>query len=164
MDALTLTALAAVLTKEAKDRRNELSVGKHTLSGQVTLDVQGVLSVESDHSYQPTTSIPLKTALALFIRYSGVTGPTAMDALVRAMNEALEINAMPKAEQKTAIEAIKELADLNKAEKTVLTGLAELPAQPRKGAVKAGKVTVTEPKWVLIEVAPGEWAQPESCI
>ena len=143
MDVLIVTALAKVLTKEAKDRRSQIEPGEYNLLDQVTLDVSGTLRVGEDHDYQPTTSIPLKVALALFVRYSGATGQNAMNALVRAMGEALEIEAMPKKEKTTAIEAIRELADLEEAEQTVRTGLALLPPRPRKGTVTV-KATVEE--------------------
>ena len=130
-----ITALAKLLTKEASNKRSALAPGEYALSDTVVLDITGTLKVSEDHEYQPTTSIPLKVALALFLRYSGATGQNAMNALVRAMREALEIERMPNAEKKSAIEAIRELAELDEAERSVREGLEQLPLRPRKGGV-----------------------------
>ncbi|MBD3262025.1 MAG: hypothetical protein GF334_10245 [Candidatus Altiarchaeales archaeon] len=135
INATTLTALAKTLDKQAKEARDSLEPGEYPISGQVTLNVDGVVKVFENHKYRPTTSIPLKTALALFFRYTGMTGQNAMNALVRAMKEALEIEALPNKEKKTAKEAIRELADLDKAEATVRAGLTQLPLQDRRGKV-----------------------------
>lgn len=141
MDAKILTppvlaALAAELAKAAKDGRDDLPVGDHSVHAEITLSVDGGVSVSEDESYVPTTSIPLKLALALTLRYAGITGPLAMNALVRAMTEALTIDALTGKAKKSAEAAISELADLDKAEELVFAGLAAMPAKSRKGKVR----------------------------
>jgi len=131
-----LAALAAELAKSAKDGRIMLDVGEHSVHAEVTLAIDGSVTVSEDEIYTPTTSIPLKLALALTIRYAGITGPLAMNALVRAMTEALTIDALTGKAKKTAEAAISELADLDAAEARVLAGLAELPKKSRMGKVK----------------------------
>jgi len=141
MDAIITTALGKALDKQAKKQRDDLTPGEHEVEGEITLSYSGTVKVSEDESYTPTTSIPLKVALALFLRYSGVTGPTARDALIKAMTEALEIERLSGKEKRAAVEAIREVADLDAAEEAVRKGLAELPEATRKGKVSA-KVTV----------------------
>lgn len=124
----TIAALAKTLETMAKDARDELAPGEYAVATKVTLDVQGTVRVSDDELYTPTTSVPVKAALALFMRYSGCTGPAAMAALVRAMTEAV---AMGEKGAKT----IPEVADLEAAEERVLAGLAKLPAKSRRGKV-----------------------------
>lgn len=146
LNVALLTALAKTLDKQARDLRENLLPGEYPVDEKVTLDVHGTVKVFEDHPYKPTTSIPLKVALALFIRYSGATGPNALHALMRAMREALEIETLPTKERKAAIEKIRELANLDEAEALVREGLSELPPQIRKG-----KVTVSAS---IVETAP----------
>jgi len=136
-----LAALAAELAKSAKDGRIMLDVGEHSVHAEVTLAIDGSVTVSEDEVYTPTTSIPLKLALALTLRYAGVTGPYAMAALVRAMTEAIAIDALTGKAKKSAEAAIGELADLDAAEAMVIAGLAEMPKKSRLGKVKvAAKV------------------------
>lgn len=136
MDAITLTALAKNLEKLADNKRPELSVGKYEVNATVTLSVQGTVIVSEDHDYRPTTSIPYKTAMALFIRYAGITGQSAMNALTRAMSEALTLG-------KNAENELSELADLEAAEAVVSSGLTAMPLKTRLGAVKV-KASIAE--------------------
>lgn len=131
-----LAAIAAELAKGAKESRDGLAVGEHPVCAEITLSIDGTVNVGEDERYVPTTSIPLKLALALTLRYAGVTGPAAMNALVRAMTEAIEIDALTGKAKKSAEAAISELADLDKAEAMVLAGLAALPEKSRKGKVR----------------------------
>ena len=145
LNALTLTALAATLTKAAKARRNELTTGTHEIAETVTLEVNGEVRVLEGETYTPTADIPIKVALALFCRYAGVTGPAAMDALTRAMTEALAIDGLKGKAKKNAYAAIGELANLDAAEKRVRAGLDALPTKSRNGKVSASvEVVVAE--------------------
>jgi hypothetical protein len=137
MRSIVLAALGKALPKLAKKDRGSLKPGEYKVKGTVTLAYDGKVKVSEDESYIPTVSIPLKTALALFLRYSGVTGPAARDALIKAMTEALEIEKLSGKEKKAAIEAIREVADLDAAEKAVRAGLDELPLATRDGKVTA---------------------------
>lgn len=140
-------ALTSALAGEAKARRKDLEAGTATtLDETVTLHVSGPFSVGGDETYTPTVSIPMKLAFALFIKYSGVTGPAAMKALVKAMNEAAEISKLKgkaKKEKEKAILGITLLAD---AEATVLKGLDALDEKTRNGKVhtKGIKVSVVD--------------------
>lgn len=146
MEAVTLVGLAKVLEKSAKAQRDAVVPGKYAVDEELTLHVKGAVAVAEDAAYTPTADIPLKAALALFLRYSGITGPAAMDALVRAMKEAAAMN-------DEALKAIREMADLDAAEKAVNDALGELPKKSRRGAVKA--------TLEVIEVRPLAKAVPE---
>lgn len=143
MDAATTTALSKALGKLAKGSRPDLSAGEHEVDSIVTLHVTGKMKVGADETYTPTANIPIKIALALFLRYAGVTGPAAMEALVKAMNEAREIGELPDKEKKTKLAAIREIADLNAAEARVNEMVGKLDDAVRVGKV-TGKVAVEE--------------------
>jgi len=133
MDHTTTLALAKLITELAKDSRNKVQPGSYTMDETVTLRVVGTLSVLSDTEYTPTTSIPWKTALALFVRYAGITREAALEALVKAMTEAIKSG-------DGAEDVLAAMVDLEAAETQVQASLDKLPLEPRKGAVKAGKL------------------------
>ena len=144
LNAPALTALAAVVAKAAKAKRGELTADStYVLDETVTLHIVGELPVGKDENYVPTVAIPLKVTLALFARYAGVTGSAALDALEKAMTEALTINALTGKAKKAAVDAISELADLDAAEAKVMATLAALPEKTRLGKVLSKDVTVT---------------------
>ena len=132
MDKSTLLGLSkAIETFMASEKtRDSLSAGKHEINEVVTLHIQGHLNVGEDFEATATSSIPWKTALALFVRYSGVTGDVAMEALVRAMNEAQNAGEKPE-------KTISELAELDKAKKIVDEKLASMPKIKKHGIVKS---------------------------
>ena len=136
MNTIVAAALANSLRKLAEKNRDELPIGRHTVNEMVTLKVQGTVNVSEDTEATPTASIPIKTALALFMRYSGVTGPMAMDLLVRAMSDALAMG-------KDTAENLAEVVDLDRAMATVTAKLAELPKVSKKGPVNV-KVSVVD--------------------
>ena len=136
LTAATLTALAKTFADEAKKARKSLAPGEYAADATVTVEVSGTVSVSEDETYTPTTSVPVKAALALFMRYSGVTGPAAMDALTRAMTEAVAMGAK-------GAETIPEVADIEAAEAKVIAGLKALPPKSRAGKVRV-KATLAE--------------------
>jgi len=145
--AVVYAALAKVFTKKAEEARKELEVGTHTVEAQVVVSLTGTVEVKEDLEYTPTTSIPHKATMALFMRYAGITGPVAMKALVQALTEAMEIGQLGKKAKEARLAAILELADLDAAEAVVRAGLGALPKATRNGAVttkvQAGPVRVS---------------------
>jgi hypothetical protein len=135
IDPEILAALANVLSKDAKGVRDCLPPGEYAIDSEITLAIKGKVDVLEDEEYTPTAKIPHKLAMALFIRYAGVTGPLAMDALVKAMTEAMAIEALEGKAKKAALKAIGEVADLDAAEDVVIKGLGELPKATRNGKV-----------------------------
>ncbi|HEY9818671.1 MAG TPA: hypothetical protein V6D20_23120, partial [Candidatus Obscuribacterales bacterium] len=95
--AATLLALNTATAKLAKDVRDDVGPGTYVVDEVVAFRVTGTVKVGEDESYVPTTSVPTKAALALFMRYSGCTGPRAMEALARAMTEAAALGTDAKA-------------------------------------------------------------------
>jgi hypothetical protein len=137
MNNPTLLALAKLLEKEAKATRDVVKPGDYKIDTEVRLHVEGTLQVAEDHEYTPTTSIPWKTTLALFVRYAGITREHALRGLVQAMTEALKAD-------EGAEELVAALADLDEAEAEVQASLDELPKQERRGAVSAKDVDYSE--------------------
>lgn len=136
MNLVTQALISNVVTKAAKKDRKGLEPGKYEVDEEITLRVKGTVKVGVDGTKTPTHRIPMLETLALFMRYSGVTGGSALKALEKAMAEALSMD-------KEAREAIAEVADLKAAEKAVRATLEALPKTPRKGSVTvSGSVTV----------------------
>lgn len=136
IDTITLMALAAQLKKQADKARktDKPAAGEFEFDQTFMVSLKGTAKLLADEDYTPTANIPMKDALALFLRYAGVTGPAAMDALVKAMTEAAEIGALPTDKaKKERRAAIREIADLDEAEKLVNKKLGELPLATRKG-------------------------------
>ncbi len=135
MDKLTQAVLAKTLEKAAKKDRSVLPTGDFEVDTLVTLHVQGSIKIGEDTERVPTADLPIKTALALFVRYSGVTGEHALKALQRAMREAIENG-------EDAAEGLAEATMLDEAEKRVRSTLEDLPKVSRKGRVTI-KATAT---------------------
>ena len=135
--AVIYQALAKVFAKKAAEARQGLEVGVHSVEAQVVVSLTGQVEVKEDLEYTPTTSIPHKATMALFIRYAGITGPAAMKALIQALTESMEIAQLGKKAKESRLAAIRELADLETAEAAVREGLGALPKATRNGAVTA---------------------------
>jgi hypothetical protein len=133
MDKLLLLGLSKAIEKLAKDQdaREAVKPGAYNLDQEVVVHLKGSLKVGEDSEYIPTTSIPYKTAFALFLRYSGVTREAGMQALVKAMTEAIKLGVEGVESQ----ELVAAMADLAEAEKTVQAGLDALPKKTKLGAV-----------------------------
>ena len=120
-------ALAKVVKKATMDKaRKELTVGTHEVD--FTARVKGTITVGKDEMVTPTANIPLKITLALFVRYSGITGDSALSALERAMTEALNSG-------DTAETNIAEIALLDKAQAKIEAMLGNLPKVSKPGKV-----------------------------
>lgn len=124
----TVAALAKLASDRAKKGRADLKAGAYSFSEDITLHVEGTVLVSEDETYVPTTSVPTKATLALFMRYAGVTGPAALEALKRAMTEAIELDSK-------AAGALAEMADIEATEAAVVAGMEALPKKTRKGKV-----------------------------
>jgi hypothetical protein len=133
MDKLILLGLAKAIEKLAKteEAREAVKPGAYNLDQEVVIHLSGSLKVGEDSEYTPTTSIPYKTAMALFLRYSGVTRDAAMNALVKAMTDAIKLGA----EGEESAELVAAMADIAEAEATVQKGLDALPNKTKLGAV-----------------------------
>jgi hypothetical protein len=125
INTATLVSLAKALDTELKSRE-DLAPGIHAVSDSVNLTLSGSVEVNEPETYTPTINIPLKVTMALFVRYSGITGAAALKALEKAMSEALTLD-------KKAVKLISELAVLEQAEEKVTAMLGELPKAERKG-------------------------------
>lgn len=164
LDPAVLAALANVLPKDAKKNRENLAAGEHDLDTEITLAIKGTVKVSEDEEYTPTIKVPHKLALALFIRYAGVTGEAAVKALTKAMAEALEIEKLSGPDKKNALKAIGEVADLEAAEKRLDAALFELPKASRVGKVnvKAAVEVVAAGSTVLVEGEAAEETREEA--
>ena len=133
MDKLILLGLSKAIEKLAKTEaaREGCAPGAYQIDQEVVVHLSGSIKIGDDSEYTPTTSIPYKTAMALFLRYSGITGPAAMTALVKAMTDAIQLGA----EGEESVEMVAGIADLAEAEATVQAGLNKLPKKTKLGAV-----------------------------
>jgi hypothetical protein len=137
MRSEVLLGLAKLLEKEAKRARPNVEAGEYDIDTVVQLHISGTLDVAEDEEYVPTVKMPWKAALALTLRYAGITREHAMDSLVRAMQQALQTG-------ESAEELVSALADVEEAEAIVAAGLNELPKQPRAGKVNVKELEIEE--------------------
>ena len=133
----TLLALNSATAKLAKQVRSDVAPGTYEVDEVVAFRVTGTVKVSEDETYVPTTSVPTKAALALFMRYAGCTGPHAMEALARAMREAAELGTDAK-----AAKVVAEMHDVDATMAKVVASLEALPPATRKGKVSCSKVSV----------------------
>lgn len=137
MDLAILTAIAKKLSDTAKDGRDDLAPGEYAIDSTVTLHVKGTVTVGTDTEKTPTSSIPVKEVLALFIARAGFTREHSVELLRSCLTDALSKGV----EGQGAIEAA---ADIDSEFKRTVSELtASLPKTPVKGAVKV-KCAVVE--------------------
>lgn len=101
-----------------------------TYNVDTMVHVKGTIKVGEDYLTRPTVSIPLKETLALFIAYSGVTGPHAIAALRLAMQHAIAEDGTGKGELETTMPIVAQTLARVQAEI-----IDQLPRQQRKGAI-----------------------------
>jgi hypothetical protein len=126
-------AIALALSKVAlaKPDRDAVQPGVYNIDETLAVKVSGTMEVLEDTKRVPTVSIPLKEALALFIAYSGITRESAMNALRRAMTDALSQSSEGQGKIAAALPVVAETMAVVESEI-----LAKLPKTPVKGAVK----------------------------
>ena len=126
----TLLALSSLVSKFARFARPAVPAGSYAIDETITLHLSGTLKISPDTEATPTSSIPWKRTLALFLRNSGATRDKSLDALVQAMQQAL-----------TAGEDAAETLDpddmLEDAVALLEEKLAGLPKTPKRGCVDA---------------------------
>lgn len=152
-------ALTSQLKKLAKGQRPLLAPGVHQISQRVSFDLVGEMTVGEDHERTPTQSIPYKTAFALFVRYSGVTGEAAAKAMERALHEAIAMERDGEPDAKAKATLLKGVADLDDAEKIVQKQLDALPKKSVRGTVVCKKVKVTMSEITLLDEDGDEIAE-----
>lgn len=135
-------AIAKILEAEAKQEREDIDPGEYKIKDLYFLDVNARVNVRENEKYTPTVSIPLKSTLALFMQYTGVTGDHAVRALQQAMTDALE---QKEKGDKAVKNKVKEVENVEKKVKEQVT--SKLPKKDRKGAVSV-EGTVLECKSV----------------
>jgi hypothetical protein len=123
--------------KADKDARGNVTPGDYHIDTMVR--VKGTVKVGKDYTTVPTVSIPMKETLALFIHYCGCTREAAIDALRRAASESIEATGKGAGSLADALPVVEET--LAKVQEEVL---ADLPRQPRKGAVSVKRITFEE--------------------
>jgi hypothetical protein len=86
-----LAIMKAVSTKESKEARsaieNDSQVEVNTL-----VRVKGILKRGQAFNSKGTSRIPWKTAIALLLKRSGVTGPGSIELLTEAIRDAVAMN------------------------------------------------------------------------
>lgn len=136
MNAIQTLAVAKVIKDTAlKTARHEVDPGIYPVDTLV--HITGTIRIGEDEEYIPTTSIPVIDALALMLHDAGITGPNAINTLMRAMTRALNQDEDAKA----IIKGLR--SDMEEAEAKVTAALDTLPVQIRHGKVTT-KLTITE--------------------
>ena len=143
--AIVIGLNGAEQTALSKIEKGVLPVGDHPFDALI--HIKGMVRQGEASQYIPTTSIPIKMALALFVRYCGVTRDAALAALVQAMREAL-------ATGEKGADTIAEVALLDEAEAKVVAAIGQLPKKTRSGQVTlVGDLIVEKVNAQLIPLA-----------
>ena len=121
-----ITVAKAFSEKEIKQARAEIRPGQYEID--FCARFKGVLAVSEDYEKASTVSIPLLPALALALRYAGVTGQAARKAILAGVKAALE-----EKEKASAILADGLEGEIERLKKQIQ---ATLPKTPVKGKVK----------------------------
>jgi len=135
-----LAAAKAIKAAAEKQAKAELSPGSYPVD--VKVRIRGQINVFEPEEYTPTTSIPLKSALALFIRRCGVTRDAALAALQDAMIDALR-HAEGDADANIAAAISEDLEVVDDCLARVEAMAKALPKKQRDGKVTT-KLTVEE--------------------
>lgn len=135
-------AIGEFFGKKSKAGKPRLAQGSETnIDEVVTIRIRGTVKKAKDTTRIPTTSIPLKVAMALLLEKAGygreAQRQEAMHLLIEAMTEALEDG------WETNDSVAERIKDIDKAMERVQSGLAQLPPVDVNGAVKVN-VTVEE--------------------
>ena len=130
MNAVETLALSKLVKDgDIKTARPTVKVGSYPV--ELTVKVTGTLAVGADNDRRPTAAVPTLAALALAMKYAGITGPHAKVAITRAMAEAMA-NAATSGYESGASEAAllaahPEIAEMIGAVKGALDTLPKLP-------------------------------------
>jgi hypothetical protein len=142
MENVVKVAVAKVLkSAEVKEASNSLSAGEHYVDA--TVRVQGVLRKAKDEESAPTVSLSLLETLALTLHYAGCTRESAMEAIRKAVTDALEDGTSTKGEIIEKYDWID--AEIDKIKKSVI---AKLPKITKYGKVTTPKLEISEVKMV----------------
>ncbi len=144
------TAIAKAKVKGAK----RPDVGTHFVN--FWAHITGTLTVGEGYKRAPTASIPLKAALALASRYSGITREAFFNALERGMTEALrrEEDSILQSED-FVLEAIGEEAEIDRCMERVNKLARALPQVSVNGQI-TNKLEVVEVREVQDPSVPNE--------
>jgi|14BtaG_2_1085337.scaffolds.fasta_scaffold02169_2 hypothetical protein len=131
-------AVAATLAQffAAEAKRHPLEPGTHSVQATISLVLDGVVSRAGAEQYTPTTSVPLKSVLALLIPFLGDNREQALDIIAKAM--AYAITADVKADDVLALS----IKDITQTQNRVTQTLGEMPPKERAGKT-SHKVAVT---------------------
>lgn len=132
-DIEKLAISKAIKAAAEKEARAALQPGVHQVDTLVR--VHGSMTINEDERYIPTAEIPVKAALALFIRYCGITRDAAENALVRAMTEALNREETGILKTMTILEELEEITVIDDCTARVMRLASRLPEKTRKGKV-----------------------------
>lgn len=141
IDAAALVVLSKFISGEDTD----LQPGDYEVDTEVTLRIQGSVKKAEPGFYTPTSSIPLKTVLALVLERAGFQRENLKNLLVEVCSEALT-------QGKQVEERLKDrLKDMDAAMAHVQSILGKLPPQERQGATKVSNFSVDEVEPLSLE-------------
>jgi hypothetical protein len=131
MENIHFVALNNAVPKQiATAARAQVLPGQHPVD--MHLSIKGFVRIGEDHSKTPTVSIPLKEAMALFIKYMGITREHAVSKLMQAMTDALAHGPQGRGAIAAEVSMINDIID-----GIVEPQLKLLPKTPVKGTVTA---------------------------
>ena len=144
MNDATIASLSAVFAKMNKGV--SLPAGHHPVDETITLRVSGSVMKGADEEYVPTTSIPYKKVMEMFLARMGFQRERAMDILVQSMTDA--VNGVSPADV-----GLQNYIKVDEVEKIVQNGLDAMPTKSRKGKTKVEcSVAVTNQKSQTVNI------------
>ena len=138
MNDILLAALTSCFTKMAK-AAGPIQPGLHQVDETITVRVKGEVLKSDDETYVPTIAIPVKAVMATLLPRLGATREAAMNTLIAAMTEAVNLD-------KLGDETLKaRMKDVDAAFEHVQTVLDALPSKTRTGKTNVDVTLVVAP-------------------
>lgn len=144
MNNASAVALKTVLDRLCKTF--DLLVGESHVDETLIVRLQGIVVKGADEEYVPTTSIPYKKVMEMFLARMGFQRERAMDILVQSMTDA--VNGVSPADV-----GLQNYIKVDEVEKIVQNGLDAMPTKSRKGKTKVEcSVAVTNQKSQTVNI------------
>jgi hypothetical protein len=138
MNDILLAALTSCFSKMAK-AAGPIQPGLHQVDETITMRVKGEVLKSDDETYVPTIAIPVKAVMATLLPRLGATREAAMETLIAAMTEAVNLD-------KLGDETLKaRMKDVDAAFEHVQNVLDALPPKTRTGKTNVDVTLVVAP-------------------
>jgi hypothetical protein len=112
MNNLLILALKSCFADLSKKIKGTLLPGSHYIDETITIRVVGEVLKSENEMFKPTVKIPQKTVLALLLPYLGATRESAIQRLVWAVNQAIDLDSKADETIKSQIKDVDSAFDM----------------------------------------------------